>query len=272
MHLSRGIRHFSSSPPSPSTLASVFSHLVYARRSGGRLDASRPVDLETVRSLVSLTARAPSGFNMQPYTVVLVDDARVRGRVAEGMLGVGNVERTLGAPLVAVFAADLDAQSSVAEVQEMEARAGQRSAGYLRSLPVGAAAFSSSQQGGCAGSAASAVGAAALSSLSALSGMPLPPLGTPGMAWAYKQTAMAAMVYMLAATSLGLATHPMEGLDPARVAQAVGLSSSRWSVPLVITTGYPAALAPEGRGPAPPTPRRMAVFKHNKASKPFPLE
>jgi nitroreductase len=270
-------RSFSSSSalppaPSPSALASVFSYLVHARRSGARLDGSRSVPLATQRALVDLTSRAPSGFNLQPYTVVFVDEARVRARLAEAMLGVGNIERVAGAPLVAVFAADLDATASVPEVQEMEARTGQRSAAYLRGMPVGAAAFASSQAGGVGGACAAAALSRAAGLAGALTGAPLPPLGVPGIAWAYKQTALAAMTYLLAATSLGLATHPMEGLDHARAARAVGLAEGRFSVPLVVATGWPLHRPAAGDAPPPPTPRRPAVFRYNRASNPFPSE
>lgn len=252
-------------------LASAFAAIAHARHSRPSFDAARLIDAATLRSLVALTARAPSGFNLQPYAIVLVDDARVRARLAGAMLGAGNAERVARAPLTAVFAADLDAMASVREVQDMEARAGHKPAAYLRSLPTSAAAFASSQQGGCGGTAASALGAAAAASLGALTGVPLPPLGVPGIAWAYKQTGLAAMMYMLAATSLGLGTHPMEGLDPARAAQAVGLSATRFSVALVLATGWPAAEAAAAPAP-PPSPRRMGVFRLNRASQPFPLE
>ena len=254
--------------------AAAFARLLHGRRSGAPMDAARAVDAPTLRALVELTARAPSGFNMQPYTVVLLEAAPARARLAAGaMLGGGNAARVARAPLVAVFAADLDAMASVEEVQAMEARAGQRPAAYLRGLPTGAAAFASSQRGCASGAGAAGAAAAALagSALGALTGVPLPPLGVPGIAWAYKQTALAAMTYLLAAASLGLVAHPLEGLDPARAARAVGLCGTRFSVPLVVATGWPAAGAAAGAAAPPPTPRRTSVFRLNTAATPFPL-
>lgn len=267
------LRCFSAAPPRPPLppAAAAFASLLHARRSDARIDAARPVDAHTLQALVELTARAPSGFNMQPYTVVLLEDARARARLAEqAMLGGGNAARVARAPLVAVFAADLDALASVGEVQDMEARAGQRAPAYLRGLPTGAAAFASSQ-GGCASGAGAAAAGLASSALSALTGVPLPPLGVPGIAWAYKQAALAAMTYLLAAASLGLAAHPMEGLDPARAARAVGLCSTRYSVPLVVATGWPVVGEGAPAAARPPTPRRLGIFRLNHASKPFPL-
>jgi nitroreductase len=268
--------------------AQALHRLLHARRSDAAIDAARAVDARTLRALVELTARAPSGFNMQPYTVVLLQDPRARARLAaEAMRGGGNAARVARAPLVAVFAADLNALASVGEVQDLEARGGQRSPAYLRGLPTSAAAFASAQGGGSGGgssgssgscssggsAAAAAVMAAAGSALGALTGVPLPPLGVPGIAWAYKQAGLAAMTYLLAAASLGLAAHPMEGLDPARAARAVGLCGTRFSVPLVVATGWPAAGEGGSGGGAAraPTPRRMSVFRLDRASTPFPL-
>ena len=54
----------------------------------------------------------------------------------------------------------------------------------------------------------------------------------------YKQTSFAADHYMLAATSLGLGTSAMEGFDERRVRAALDIPS-RYSIPVVIATGYP---------------------------------
>ncbi len=262
-----------------SSTSKIFAQIVNHRRSVGRFDPQRLVPSPLVRELVDLTLRAPSGFNMQPYVVVLVDDPLVRGKVSEGMLGGGNAARVREAPLVALFCADLEALLSVGEVQEMEAGAQQKSASYVRSLPTSVAAFAgvtsggSSSGGGCAGggeakNAGRMALVGAVQAFSAFTGVPMPPVAASGMAWAYKQTALAAMTYMLAATSLGLDTHPMEGHDPERVAEAVGLSSTRYSPALVVATGFEV----EGGGAQgkPPSPRRTNVFRLNSASIPFP--
>ena len=71
----------------------------------------------------------------------------------------------------------------------------------------------------------------------------LAPLPSPGSAeaWSFKQAGIAAMGFMLAATSQGLATHAMEGLDARRVREALGVpraQAARWGVPLVVAIGY----------------------------------
>jgi len=253
-------------------LASAFSRIVHSRKSVGRFDPTRLVPLSLSRELVALTLRSPSGFNMQPYVIVMVEDERVRQRLSDVMLGVGNGMRVREAPLVAVFAADLESLSSVGEVQDMEARTGTKPASYIRSLPTSVAAFAGAGAAGCSG--AREVGqfavAGALAAISALTRVPLPSLSSSGMPWAYKQTALAAMTYMLAATSLGLETHPMEGFDSARVGEVVGLSPQRYSTSLVVATGYEAS-SEDGRKDRPLTPRRESVFRLNSANQPFPF-
>jgi nitroreductase len=244
--------------------AASFSRLARARRSAAFLDPSQPVPRSVVDELVALTARAPSGFNMQPYRVVLVTDGRARERVAASMLGAANAARVRDAPLVAVFAADLRCTECAGEVQEMEAAAGGKSPAYLRELPFTVAAFAGGGGGG--GADCGTLRGAAAGALSALTGMPLPPFGVPGVAWAYKQTALAAMTYVYAATSQGLATRMMEGLDPAKAAAAVGLPAPRFSVPLLVVAGYELAQQPEPLPP--PSPRRVkgVFFKDSVAT------
>lgn len=56
--------------------------------------------------------------------------------------------------------------------------------------------------------------------------------------WAQKNTMLAAMIYMLACTSRGLATCPMEGIDAAGVRKVLSIPG-RYSIPLIVSTGTP---------------------------------
>ncbi|CAN0509348.1 unnamed protein product, partial [Laminaria digitata] len=49
---------------------------------------------------------APSSFNLQPWSVVLVRDPLTRERLATAMLGP-NGKKVMAAPVTAVFCADL---------------------------------------------------------------------------------------------------------------------------------------------------------------------
>eukprot|EP00466_Bigelowiella_natans_P002569 jgi/Bigna1/91846/estExt_fgenesh1_pg.C_1240008 len=58
--------------------------------------------------------------------------------------------------------------------------------------------------------------------------------------WALKNTMIAVSFYLLAATSLGLATAPMEGFNEDVILKILGIPEGRYTIPLVIPTGYPA--------------------------------
>ena len=62
--------------------------------------------------------------------------------------------------------------------------------------------------------------------------------------WAAKNTMLAAMTFMLAASSHGLTTCPMEGFDARRLRRLLKLPS-RYEVPVVICVGYAATPAEE---------------------------
>lgn len=201
---------------------------------------------------------------MQPYIVVVVRDAGVRAALADAMAG-GNGDRVSSAPVTAVFAADLEPLRRLDALVDAERAAG-KSPASLRALRFNASAVLAGGGGGrdgptgamCGviGGAAHVARAAALSAASRL-GVPLLPTLPSPEAWAGGAASMAAMVYMLAAASAGVGTHPMEGFDARAVADAVGLPRGRFAVPLVVATGYeesdaPAAPAETARGGAEP--------------------
>lgn len=148
------------------------------------------------------------------------------------MLG-GNSNRVATAPVTAVFAADLQPYRRVQDVISMERDAGKPVA-YLRNLELDAAVVTS----GCGGSPVQSA-KSTLMSLASLAA-PMPTVNS-SEGWAFKNTALAAQTYMLACSAAGVFTNPMEGFDGARVMAACGIPASRYAVPMVVATGYPAA-------------------------------
>eukprot|EP01082_Thalassiosira_pseudonana_P015131 g13569.t1 g13569 contig82:25312-26763(+) len=58
--------------------------------------------------------------------------------------------------------------------------------------------------------------------------------------WSQKNTMLVAMTYMLACTSRGLATCPMEGFDANGVRKVLGIpGGKRYGIPLIVSTGLP---------------------------------
>lgn len=220
-----------------------FDRIVAARRCAVRIDENRVVPRALLRDLLSLTLRTPSSFNMTPYRIILAESPRFRARIADCMLGGANAARAKNAPVNVIFFADYDAMARVDDVAARESRAGARPAGYLRSLKETAGFFASSRSS-CVGAAGSRLRAAVSGAVASLSRVPLPaaPLDG-GAAWAQKNTGMAAMSFMLAAASRGLATYPMEGFDAGMLTRAMSFfpdEGGRWEPALVIATGWEA--------------------------------
>eukprot|EP00986_Skeletonema_menzelii_P015960 scaffold13166_cov139-Skeletonema_menzelii.AAC.5 len=71
------------------------------------------------------------------------------------------------------------------------------------------------------------------------SGIQLLPTLSSAETWAQKNTMLAAMTYLLACTSRGLATCPMEGIDAAGVRKVLGIPRGRYSIPLIVSAGTP---------------------------------
>lgn len=208
--------------------AASFERIVASRRSARSFNKHRGVDDGLLLQLAELTRRSPSGFNMQPYKVALVRSPAVRRELAYAMLD-SNIRRVLSAPLTSVFLADLRPGDLVDRVASLEREAG-ASERQVEALRFGA---SFCVQDGVALEARSALSAA-------LSHMTQAPTVNSTEGWAFKNTMLAVQSYLLAATSLGLDTCPMEGFDTRRVLEALGIdpAESRYEVPCVVATGY----------------------------------
>lgn len=74
-----------------------------------------PVSEEQVRAIYDLVKWAPTALNAQPLRVLLVPHGEARTRLL-GHMAPGNRDKTAGAPLVAVLAADLDFHEQLPEV------------------------------------------------------------------------------------------------------------------------------------------------------------
>ncbi len=69
-------------------LAKPFTEVAQARFSNGHYKEHQPVPQHVLNDILRLTQRAPSSFNIQPYSLIVVRDPAVRARLAkEAMLG-----------------------------------------------------------------------------------------------------------------------------------------------------------------------------------------
>ena len=181
--------------------AAAFRAVVNARRTARAFDGARDVPAAVLRDVLAMTQRAPSSFNLQPWTCVIVRSPAQRELLGRAMLSASNASRVLDAPATAVFCADLEPSRSIDRLR----RDAERSGRDARSVDDLALAVGYYATAGTVASLAKAVAAKALSPL-----VPAPePTGAE--AWAVKSAMLAASSYMLGATAHGLATAPMEG-------------------------------------------------------------
>ncbi|KAG6611072.1 Nitroreductase family [Phytophthora cinnamomi] len=165
-----------------------------------------PVPDETLREILKLTQRAPTGFNTQAYVCIVLRSAEDREKLAGAMMDA-NAVKVKGAPVAVVFAADCEPSKNVPRMQQLNRDNGAPDA-FVNQIPPLVELFSGEHD---------------------------PNVSTE--AWAYKQTTFAAATFLYAAQVHGLATCPMEGLDQAKVKQALDIPD-RYSIPVVVALGH----------------------------------
>lgn len=159
----------------------------------------------------------------------MVQNPSLKEKVAETcMLGLGNQYRTRDAPVLAVFLSDLEVTKRVGRIEKLEKN--QRDPNYLNMLPI-ASSFLAGE-----GHAALLMKQAATDFLSYQYDKAMPCI-EPVQAWSYKNTGIIAQTFVLAATSHGLGTCIMEGMDGRKIKELLRVPD-RYAVPLAIATGY----------------------------------
>jgi nitroreductase len=200
---------------------------------------SDPIVVNQARHCLSLARRTPTAFNLQPYQVVLVSSAEQKLALSRFCLGP-NAQRVRDSDCTAIFLADRQvlrtmprwqqllhqksittsstaaAATTTATADNCEAPAERRKRqrAWL-TVRFYIALFSSGYPlPRCLAAVLSFAVRTAVSFVNVFASrwfnFPLPTLGS-AETWASKQASMVAMTYMLACSSLGLATLPMEG-------------------------------------------------------------
>lgn len=212
---------------------------------------------DMVGKLMEIAIAAPSSFNMQPYKIVIVRSPEKRKFIADHAMLGRNGRLIEGCSMVAIFASFrgkvnihifmsiIDVVNNVVDPTELteqlvalETKNGANPE-YLRSLPA-TLSFLFSQRGEVSKKFRKVV----THLLSPL--QPTPTVSVDGKAWSEKNTAFAAQNYMLAATSMGLATAPLEGLDERRLSFLVDIPIDRFSIPFIVATGFPVSVSENG--------------------------
>ena len=226
------LENFASEKKAPLDGLQFVEKAVAERRSCKIFDPSRPVDEALLKRLLESTCRAPTGFNLQPWTSIVVTDAAIREKLAVAALGQTQVST---APVTIVFAGDMDPSHLAPAALEIGLQSGYYRPAYgpqyLRMVYY--MLHGGPQQ-------AMALAKSLISHwYSANTKTPLLSVPLSREAYAWKQTMIPLTTFVLLATSAGLDTCIMEGVDAEMVKQVVGLPE-RYSVPCVVSVGYAA--------------------------------
>jgi nitroreductase len=193
-------------------------------------DRSLPVGL--LRELLELANRAPSGFNLQPWHFVIVQDSSLKAQLRKVAMDQAQV---VEAPATVVFVADSRVwPGDFQRMLELSVRVGSMDderADFLRRTvrlfyetgPFGL--FGIAKRGG-----------AALRRLF----MPTPSVISStrdATIYVRSQTMLAAATFMIAARSAGLDTSPMEGFDEVRLKKLLQIPP-HMTVPVIVAVGY----------------------------------
>lgn len=206
---------------------------VIKHRRATRHFASREVDRALLDRLLEAARWAPSGYNLQPTRLIVVQDRAIRPALRRACLKQAQVEE---APAVVIFAGDHRAfKDHFESTLGLDLQAGAVNADYVtlirRIVPI------MFQRGPVGFHWLWKVFVLPLARLFT----PLPVLPAVHKSfWLAKQAMLSAMNFMLAAEAAGLATVPMEGFDTGRLRRCLDLPAS-WEPLLVVPVGYPLA-------------------------------
>ncbi|KRB69520.1 dehydrogenase, partial [Kitasatospora sp. Root187] len=169
-----------------------------------------PIAEAALASLLALAVEAPTSWNLQDRSIVVVADAEGRARLTRA---TGGQPQPQEAPVVLVFVAEPQAwREDRADVYDQASRNGAWSDEFIAGFSAESTEF---QEG--------------LEKLGLL------------REYAVKDAMIAASFLMLAATELGLATSPMNGWDEAQVKQAIGIGDrDDLAIALLVSVGHPA--------------------------------
>ena len=207
---------------------------------------SNPQVINQALQCLDLARRSPSGFNSQPYRLLVVHTPTQKERVAKYCLG-RNSDRVRDSDCTVLFLADRECL-----------RDSNRLGSFLRETASGRRRKDSTKENRWVSrkiralillfssgwplprilsSPLSFFIRLAVSIVSVVTGrrVLVPSLGS-AETWASKNTALVAMTYMLGCSSRGLQTCPMEGFNAGGMRKVLGIPR-RFAIPLIVSTG-----------------------------------
>lgn len=184
-----------------------FKEIMEGRRAINFFDPNRDVTDSLIREMVTLAARAPSGFNLQPWSLMILRDRKKKERLKGH---AWNQEKITEAPVVMIVLADMNGWS-------FENKFTEKTFNEL----VKAGEMAESQRDWFRNTTSSLYGASAARKV----------------AFACKNAGFFAMSLMLTAKSLGLESHPMDGFDIDGVRKEFTIPDNYW-IMMLLAVGY----------------------------------
>ena len=184
-----------------------FRDVIYGRRAVNFFDPDRDVPDAMLREMVEMGAQAPSGFNLQPWSLMVLRDPEDKKRLQQH---AWNQPKVSEAPVTLIVLADTKAWQPGHPFVEKN---------FTELVKAGM--MGEGQRDWFDGVCQSLYGASEVRE----------------MAYACKNTGFFAMALMLAAKSLGLDTHPMDGFDLEKVREEFKIPENYW-IPLLLAVGY----------------------------------
>jgi nitroreductase len=184
-----------------------FIDVMNSRRAVNFFDPDKDVSDETLKAMIETAAKAPSSFNLQPWSLIILRGKEEKTRLQSLAWDQPKVSE---APVTLIVLADRDGWKE-----------GHRFVEKNFQEMIKAKAMTEDQRQWFADARISLYG-----------GTEEKPL-----AFACKNTGFFAMALMLAAKNLGLDTHPMDGFDHDAVRKEFNIPDNYW-IPLLLAVGY----------------------------------
>jgi len=184
-----------------------FNEVINSRRAVNFFDPDKEVADSMLKKIVAMASLSPSGFNLQPWSLIVLRDLNDKTRLKKL---AWNQEKVTEAPVVLIILADTE--------------------GWKPGNPFAEKNFQEMVKGHIMQDGHRKKYEEMCNSLYGLS-------QERKVAFACKNAAFFGMSLMLAAKSMGLDTHPMDGFDLDGVKNEFKIPDNYW-IPLLLAVGY----------------------------------
>ena len=184
-----------------------FKEIINKRRAVNHFDPMKDVPESLIKSIVETASRTPSGFNLQPWILIVLKNPEENAKLRKL---AWNQEKVTQAPVVLIVLADRDAWREEhpfvqRTIKEMVKAGTMEEGKHQWFIDAARNLYGENKE--------------------------------KQQAFACKNTGFFAMSLMLAAKDMGLDTHPMDGFDHESVRKEFHIPENYW-IPLLIAVGY----------------------------------